>query len=173
MVGPGTPQGDMVRGCQMAAGLGSSWGPQNLGRKQSAASVDPDSPSPKPSLWSMLETIVCVQIDQGSVTLGFCSSLCRFHYYKGDDDNLILLELDPQGQGRESVCFGEGQTFTHLNSLASKISGRMTTRVLCFLALSCPGDHKCSQGHLLFCCAPGQACLPRRFKRCFQKALRV
>ena len=73
---------------------------------------------------------------------------------QGEWCHLILLQLDLLGPGRGRVYFGKGQTFTHLNSFASKISVRGWPQAFHIsYPLSCQTDCKCPQGHFwLFLC---------------------
>lgn len=76
-------------------------------------------------------TIFHIQINPSLEILGHLyGSKC----YKGNDV-IILLESDLLGPGRGCVYFGKGQTFTHLNSFASKISVRGWHKLSIFLTL--------------------------------------
>lgn len=84
--------------------------------------------------------------------------------WQGEWRNLILLELDLLGQGRAHVYFGKGQTFTHLNSFASKISVRGWPQEIHISLAPVLPDCKCPQGQFYFLCVPGRASLHRRFR---------
>ena len=138
--------------CWPVWGLGKSWWPEPPGSKESEMTAKVDSFFPRPSTCAHLN-LFHAQINTSLEILGHLQLPVWVQMLRGEWRHLILLELD-LGPGRGRVYFGKGQTFTHLNSFASKISVRGWPQAFHIsYPLSCQTDCKCPQGHLwLFLC---------------------
>ena len=154
--------------CWPALDLEKSWWPEHPGSKESEMTTKVDSFFPRPSTRAHLNHFPCSDKhkpwDSGSPVW--------IQMLRGEWRHLILLESDLLGPGRGRVYFGKGQTFTRLNSFASKISVRGQPQAFHIsYPSSCQADCKCPQGCLWLLLCPWQSRPPQEVQRTSQKPL--
>ena len=154
--------------CWPALDLEKSWWPEHPGSKESEMTTKVDSFFPRPSTCAHLNHFPCSDKhkpwDSGSPVW--------IQMLRGEWRHLILLESDLLGPGRGRVYFGKGQTFTRLNSFASKISVRGQPQAFHIsYPSSCQADCKCPQGCLWLLLCPWQSRPPQEVQRTSQKPL--